>query len=99
MLLCPIRTLKCYLDQTRWLLFIFYKLGYIKDIRCFTILSWIKNSIKCCYSKVDNADMYLIGVKAHDVRRAGEHPSVSDVSLLVGSLGLPHLPWSLVAHP
>ena len=43
-------------------------MGHIKDIQCSTILSWIKNTIKFCYSKVENADMDLLGVKAHDVR-------------------------------
>ena len=49
-------------------MFISYKLGHSKDIQCSTILSWIKNTIKFCNTKVDNADMDLIGVKAHDVR-------------------------------
>ena len=73
-LLCPIRALRCYLDGTRdlrgnrQLLFISFKQGHTKDIQCSTISSWIKNTIKFCYSKVDNADMDLLGVKAHDVR-------------------------------
>ena len=29
--------------------------------------SAIRNAIKFCYTKVDNADMNLIGVKTHDV--------------------------------
>ena len=52
----------------RQLLFVSYKLGHSKDIQCSTISSWIRNIIKFCYSKVDAADMDLIGVKAHDVR-------------------------------
>ena len=73
-LLCPLRALQCYLHRTkdsrggRQLLFISYKLGHSKDIQCSTISSWIKNTIKFCYTKVDNADMDLIGVKAHDIR-------------------------------
>ena len=73
-LLCTVRALQCYLDRTndsrggRQLLFISYKLGHSKDIQCSTISSWIKNTIKFCYTKVDNADMDLVGVKAHDVR-------------------------------
>ena len=73
-LLRPIRALRCYLDRTRdlrgdrQLLFISFKQGHTKDIQCSTISSWIKNTIKFCYSKVDNADMDLLGVKAHDVR-------------------------------
>ena len=73
-LLCPVRALKCYLDMTkdtrtgRQLLFVSYKLGHSKDIQCSTILSWIKNTIQFCYSKVESAHMDLIGEKAHDVR-------------------------------
>ena len=73
-LLCPFRALQCYLDRTkdsrggRQLLFISYKLGHAKDIQCSTISSWIKKTIKVCHTKVDNAYMDLIGVKAHDVR-------------------------------
>ena len=73
-LLCPVRALQCYLDRTkdsrggRRLLFISYKLGHSKDIQCSTISSWIKNTIQFCYTKVDNADMDLVGVKAHDIR-------------------------------
>ena len=73
-LLCLVRALQCYLDRTkdsrggRQLLFISYKLGHSKDIQCSTISSWIKNTIKFCYTKADNADMDLVGVKAHDVR-------------------------------
>ena len=52
----------------RQLLFISYKLGHSKDIQCSTISSWIKNARKFCYTKADNADMDLVGVKAHDVR-------------------------------
>ena len=66
-LLCPVRALRCYLDRTkdsrggRQLLFISFKMGHIKDIQCSTISSWIKNTIKFCYSKVENADMDLLG--------------------------------------
>ena len=73
-LLCPVRALQCYLDRTkdsrggRQLLFISYKLGHSKDIQCSTISSWIKNTIKFCYTEADNADMDLVGVKTHDVR-------------------------------
>ena len=67
---CPVRALQCYLDRTKdsrggkQLLFISYKL----DIQCSTISSWIKNTIKFCYTKVDNADMDLVGVKTYDFR-------------------------------
>ena len=43
-------------------------MGHIKDIQHSTISSWIKNTIKFWYSKVENADMDLLRVKAHDVR-------------------------------
>ena len=43
-------------------------MGHTKDIQCSTISSWIKNTIKFCYTKVDSANMDLVGVKAHDVR-------------------------------
>ena len=43
-------------------------MGHSKDIQCSTISSWIKNTIRFCYSKVESADMVLTGVKAHDVR-------------------------------
>ena len=71
---CPFRAPRFYLDRTkdsrggRQLLFIPFKMDHIKDIQCSTISSWIKNTIKFCYSKVENADMDLLGVKAHDVR-------------------------------
>ena len=52
----------------RQLLFIFYKMDHTKDIQCSNISSWIKNTIKFCYSKVDDADLDLIRVKAHDAR-------------------------------
>ena len=72
-LLCPIRTLSIYLKDTaelrknKTLLFISYKQGHSKDIQCSTISSWIKNTVKICYLRVNNADMDLLGVKAHDV--------------------------------
>ena len=73
-LLCPVRALQCYLDRTKdsrggiQLLFISYKLGHSKDIQCSTISSWIKNTIKFCYTKANNADMDLVGLKVHDLR-------------------------------
>ena len=88
-LLCPVRALQCYLDRTkdsrggRQLLFISYKLGHSKDIQCSTISSWIKNTIKFCYTKVDNADMDLVGVKAHDVM--GEFPWIKLCKPAIGN--------------
>ena len=73
-LLCPVRALSTYLKltadlrQDKALLFVSYKQGHSKDIQCSTISSWIKNTIKYCYSRVENSDMDLLGVKAHDVR-------------------------------
>ena len=56
-LLCPVRALSIYLKltaelrQDKTLLFISYKHGHSKDILCSTISSWIKNTVKFCYSK------------------------------------------------
>ena len=73
-LLCPVRALSIYLKltselrQDKILLFVSYKQGHSKDIQCSTISSWIKNTIKFCYSRVGDMDMDRLGVKAHDVR-------------------------------
>ena len=73
-LLCPVRALSIYLKltselrQDKILLFVSYKQGHSKDIQCSTISSWIKNTIKFCYSRVGDLDMDRLGVKAHDVR-------------------------------
>ena len=73
-LLCPVRALSIYLKltvdlrQDKTLLFISYKQGHSKDIQSSTISSWIKNTVKLCYSRVGNTDMDLLGIKAHDVR-------------------------------
>ena len=73
-LLCPVRALSIYLKltlklrQDKILLFVSYKQGHSKDIQCSTISSWIKNTIKFCYSRVGDSDMDWLGVKAHDVR-------------------------------
>ena len=50
------------------LLFISYKLYHIKDIQSSTISTWIKSTAKFCYTKMDDADMDLIGAKAYHVR-------------------------------
>ena len=73
-LLCPVRALSIYLKltaelrQNKTLLFISYKQGHSKDILCSTISSWIKNTVKFCYSKAGDTDMDSLGVRAHDVR-------------------------------
>ena len=73
-LLCPVRALSIYLKltselrQDKILLFVSYKQSHSKDIQCSTISSWIKNTIKFCYSRVGDVDMDRLGVKAHDVR-------------------------------
>ena len=73
-LLCPVRALSIYLKHTadlrqdKTLLFISYKKGHSKDIQSSTISSWIKNTVKFSYSRVGDADMDLLGVRAHDVR-------------------------------
>ena len=50
------------------LLFISHKLSHSKDIQCSPISSLIKNTMKFCYSKVNIADMDLIGIMTHGVR-------------------------------
>ena len=73
-LLCPVRALSIYLKltaelrQDKTLLFISYKQGHSKEILCSTISSWIKNTVKFCYSKAGDKDMDLLVVRAHDVR-------------------------------
>ena len=73
-LLCPIRILRHYLARTgelrtdQKLLFISFKPGFNKDIRPSTVSSWIKKTILYCYSKIEDADLDAINVKAHDVR-------------------------------
>ena len=80
-LLCPVRALSIYLKltadlrQDKTLLFISYKQGHSKDILCSTISSWIKNTVKFCYSKAGDTDMDLLGVRAHDVRAFAQPPS------------------------
>ena len=72
--LCPVRTLRYYLDRTkdlrgsRSLLFISFKKGYTSDIRPATLSSWLKQTILLCYKQADQQALDLVQVKAHDIR-------------------------------
>ena len=72
--LCPVRTLRFYLDQTkdlrgsRSLLFISFKKGHTSDIRPATLSSWLKQTILLCYKQADQQALDLVQVKAHDIR-------------------------------
>ena len=71
--LCPVRTLRYYLDRTsdlrqnKELVFVFFKKGFDKDISPATI-SWIKQTVILCYELSDQEALTLHQVKAHDVR-------------------------------
>ena len=86
-LLCPVRALSIYLKltselrQDKILLFVSYKQGHSKDIQCSPISSWIKNTIKFCYSRVGDLDMDRLGVKAYDVRAFAASKAFYGVSL------------------
>ena len=72
--LCPVRSLRYYLDKTKdlrkgkKLLFVAIKEGYSKDISKATISSWIKQSIILAYQKSDQEVQNVSQVKAHEVR-------------------------------
>ena len=72
--LCPVRSLRYYLDRTkdlrgsRSLLFISFKKGHTSDIRPATLSSWLKQTILLCYEKEDQQSLDLVQVKAHDIR-------------------------------
>ena len=72
--LCPVRALRYYLDRTkdlrgsRSLLFISFKKGHTSDIRPATLSSWLKQTILLCYKQADQQALYLVQVKAHDIR-------------------------------
>ena len=73
-ILCPVRALRYYLDQTkdlrgsRSLLFISFKKGHTSDIRPATLSSWLKQTILLCYKQADQQALDLVQVKAHDIR-------------------------------
>ena len=72
--LCPVRSLRYYLDKTKdlrkgkKLLFVAIKEGYSKYISRATISSWIKQSIILAYQKSDQEVQNVSQVKAHEVR-------------------------------
>ena len=72
--LCPVRTLRYYLDWTKdlrgsqSLLFISFKKGHTSDIRPATLSSWLKQTILLCYKQADQQALDLVQVKAHDMR-------------------------------
>ena len=72
--LCPVQTLRYYLDRTkemrgsRSLLFISFKKGHTSDIRPATLSSWLKQTILLCYKQADQQALDLVQVKAHDIR-------------------------------
>ena len=72
--LCHVQALRYYLDRTkdlrgsRPLLFISFKKGRTSDIRPATLSSWLKQTILLCYNQADQQALYLVQVKAHDIR-------------------------------
>ena len=72
--LCPVRTLRYYLDKTKdlWagkeLVFVSFRKSFHKDIVPATISSWIKQTIVLCYQLSDEQAQSLQQVRAHDVR-------------------------------
>ena len=65
--LCPVRTLRYYLDRTSDLRQN-KELVFDKDISPATISSWIKQTVILCYELSDQEALSLHQVKAHDVR-------------------------------
>ena len=74
MTLCPVRSLRYYIDKTKdlregkHLLFISFKSGFSGDIQRSTISSWIKQTVMLVYQGSDLETQSLSRVKAHDVR-------------------------------
>ena len=74
MTLCPVRSLRYYIDKTKdlregkHLLFISFKSGFSGDIPRSTISSWIKQTVMLAYQGSDLENHNLSKVKAHDVR-------------------------------
>ena len=74
MTLCPVRSLRYYIDKTKdlrvgkHLLFISFKNGFSDDIQRSTISSWIKQTVMLAYLGSDLETQNLSKVKAHDVR-------------------------------
>ena len=72
--LCPVRTLRYYLDRTKDLrkgkdlVFVSFRKGFQKDIVPATISSWIKQTVLLCYQLSDQTAQDFHQVRAHDVR-------------------------------
>ena len=72
--LCPVRSLRYYIDRTKdlrvgkHLLFISFKNGFSGDIQRSTISSWIKQTVMLAYQGSDLETQNLSKVKAHGVR-------------------------------
>ena len=72
--LCPVRALRYYLDQTKdlrsseSLLFISRKKGHTSNIRPAILSSWLKQTILLCYKRSDQQALYMVQVKARDIR-------------------------------
>ena len=74
-LLCPVRSLRYYLEKTRKLrtkqkkaLFVSYDARKTTDITTNTLANWIKNVIKLAYQDVPEEECTLAKVTAHEVR-------------------------------
>ena len=71
--LCPVRSLRYYIDKTKdlrkgkHLLLISFKNGFSGDIQRATISSWIKQTVMLAYEGSDLETQNLFRVKAHDV--------------------------------
>ena len=72
--LCPVLSLRYYLDRTkdlrgsRSLLSISFKKGHTSDIRPATLSSWLKQTILLCFKQADQQALDLVQVKAYDIR-------------------------------
>ena len=72
--LCPVRSLRYYLDKTKdlradkELAFVSFRKSFKKDIVPATVSSWIKQTIGLCYQLSDEQAQDLHQVRAHDVR-------------------------------
>ena len=62
------------MDQTKdlrgsqSLFFISFKKGHTSDIKPAKLSSWLKQTILLCYKQADQQALYLVHVKAHDIR-------------------------------
>jgi len=73
--LCPVESLKAYMNRTcqlrsptKQLLFISVLDGFNKDVRKNTVSGWIKNLILYCYQNPSPFACELTGTRTHDIR-------------------------------